>query len=250
MLTIFENSEHKNIFFNDLTSETMVQANQHLIIHKDEVLVLDPGGHKVYPKLLSEIGKIIPISKIKYLFFSHQDPDIVAAANGWLMVTDAKAYITGLWTRFIPHFGIDDYLIDRLIPIKDEGDTLMLGDLKINFIPAHFLHSPGNFHVYDPVSKILYTGDLGASIGCKDFVVEDIDDHIKYMEAFHKRYIASNKVLRIWVDMVKNLDVDIIAPQHGSIIKGKGNIRKFLDWLYNLQCGVDLISDNMKILSI
>ena len=29
-------------------------------------------------------------------------------------------------------------------------------------LPAHFLHSVGNFHIYDPIAKILYTGDLGA----------------------------------------------------------------------------------------
>lgn len=244
MMSIFENSEHKNILFNDLTEGSMVQANQHIIVHQDEAMILDPGGHKVYPKLLSEVGKVISTSKIKYIFFSHQDPDIVAAANGWLMVTDAKAYITGLWTRFIPHFGIDDYLVDRLIPIQDSGGSVSLGGIEIKFIPAHFLHSPGNFQVYDPVSKILYSGDLGASLGANYIFVENFEEHIKYMEAFHKRYIASNKVLKIWVDLVKKLDIEVIAPQHGAIIKGKENVNKFIDWLSNLQCGVDLISSD------
>lgn len=242
MLSLFENNEHKNILYNELTSGAMVQANQHIIIHNDEAMILDPGGHKVYPKLLSEVGKVISTSKIKYIFFSHQDPDIVAAANGWLMVTDAKAYITGLWTRFIPHFGVDDYLVDRLVPIQDNGGSVNLGGVEITFIPAHFLHSPGNFQVYDPVSKILYSGDLGASLGPDKIFVDNFEEHIKYMEAFHKRYIASNKVLRVWVDLVRTLDIETIAPQHGAIIKGKDNVNKFLDWLYNLQCGVDLIS--------
>ena len=33
--------------------------------------------------------------------------DIVAALNGWLMTTDADAYVSSLWTRFVPHFGFD-----------------------------------------------------------------------------------------------------------------------------------------------
>lgn len=246
MLTLFENNEHKNILYNDLTSGAMVQANQHIIIHNDEVMILDPGGHKVYPKLLSEIGKVIATSKIKYIFFSHQDPDIVAAANGWLMVTDAKAYITGLWTRFIPHFGVDDYLTERLVPIQDAGGSINLGGIEIMFIPAHFLHSPGNFQVYDPVSKILYSGDLGASLGTEKIMVDNFEEHIKYMEAFHKRYMASNKVLKTWVDKVRSLDIETIAPQHGGIIKGKENVNKFYDWLYNLPCGVDLLSEGYK----
>ena len=46
-------------------------------------------------------------------------------------------------------------------------------------IPAHFLHSAGNFQVYDPVSKVLYTGDLGASIGMDYMDVTDFDAHLR-----------------------------------------------------------------------
>ncbi len=30
-----------------------VQANQHLIIHGKEAILLDPGGHKVYTKVMA-----------------------------------------------------------------------------------------------------------------------------------------------------------------------------------------------------
>ena len=37
-----------------------VQANQHLIVHGDEAMLLDPGGHKVYGKALVEISDTGP----------------------------------------------------------------------------------------------------------------------------------------------------------------------------------------------
>jgi flavorubredoxin len=214
-----------------------------LIIHKGEEMLLDPGDHKV--KLLSDISIYIPPSQIKYIFLSHQDPDIVASINGWLMTTKAQAYISKLWTRFLPHFGLDSQLEDRVIPIDDGGTKITLGgDCELLILPAHFMHSPGNFQVYNPCSKILFSGDLGASLGQDYFFVENFDEHIKYMEGFHKRYMASSKVLKFWANMVRQLGIEMIVPQHGAIFKGKEMVERFINWIENLQVGVDLITQD------
>ena len=49
---IYNTPEHKVIFFGELTPAHAVQANQVLIIHKGEGMLLDPGGHKVFSRLL------------------------------------------------------------------------------------------------------------------------------------------------------------------------------------------------------
>lgn len=45
---IFNTPDHKVVFFEELTPASAVQANQVLIIHKGEGMLLDPGGHKVF----------------------------------------------------------------------------------------------------------------------------------------------------------------------------------------------------------
>ncbi|MFQ5518480.1 MAG: MBL fold metallo-hydrolase, partial [Mariprofundus sp.] len=194
---LFENADHKCIFFEDFTEGEMVSANQHLIIHKDKGMLLDPGGHKVYSKIFAAMPEHLPPSALQYLFLSHQDPDIVASINGWLMVTDADAYMSTIWRRFIAHFGVDGSVMERMKEIPDPGMTLDLEGCELMIIPAHFLHSAGNFHVYDPISKILYTGDLGAALVDYRFV-EDFEAHTAHMAGFHKRYMASNKAMRAW----------------------------------------------------
>lgn len=241
MQTLFDANGHKNVMFDDLSSGHMVQANQHLIVANGEALLLDPGGHKIYTQLFAKTAALVPISGLKHILFSHQDPDIVAAANGWLMVTDAKAYLSALWLRFIPHFGIDDLMVKRITPIPDGGMVVIVGGTPITLLPAHFLHSPGNFQAYDPVSKILYTGDLGASLGQPYVEVPDFDGHIPYMDGFHRRYMPSSRALKLWAAMVRTLEIDTIAPQHGAIIKGKPMVARFIDWIDNLVCGVDTL---------
>ncbi len=247
MLTIFENGEHKNVMFSDLTSGHMVQANQHIIVHNDEAVVLDPGGHKVYSKLFAGLSDVTAAKNLKHIFFSHQDPDIIASANAWLMISKADAYLPEIWMKFIPHFGVDEFVISRIHPIPDEGMLIELGGINLKAIPAHFLHSSGNFQLYDPVSKILYSGDLGASIGANYDIVEDFDAHIQYMEGFHKRYIPTKRALDMWVNTVNKLDIDMIVPQHGAIFNTPELSLKFINWIANLSCGLDLMNDSYPI---
>ncbi len=245
---LFDDGVHKNILLEDFAgSGTAVQANQHLIIHNGKGVILDPGGHKIYSKVLSETMAQLGGGTLEFIFLSHQDPDIVAACNGWLMTTDATAYCSELWTRFVPHFGLDNLVADRLIGIPDEGMVLDLGGCPLLVIPAHFMHSCGNHQIYDPASKILYTGDLGASLGQDYIEVSDFDTHLQYMEGFHKRYIVSNTIMRAWAAMVRNLDIEVIAPQHGAFFRGKEMVNKFIDWCEELQCGIDLMAAKMAI---
>lgn len=246
-VVLFESDEHKNVLLEDYSAGGMVQANQHLIIHKGAGAILDPGGHKIYGRVLAECTALLAGGSLRYIFLSHQDPDIVAAVNGWLMTTDAEAYASHLWVRFIPHFGVDSLVADRLHPVPDEGAVKDLAGAKLVLIPAHFMHSCGNFQLYDPTSKILYSGDLGASVVDSYRVVPDFDAHVKYMEAFHKRYMASRKVLQAWAAMARTLDIETIAPQHGAVIRGREMVNKFIDWCEGLECGLDIMMDIYRV---
>ncbi len=246
---IFDSEDHRVFLFEELTPASAVQANQYLIVHRDEAMILDPGGHKVQSKLFADISVLISPKQVRYIFLSHQDPDIVASINYWMMVTEAEALISKLWIRFLPHFGLDSKLEGRVIPIDDRGTRVTIGgDCELMILPAHFLHSPGNFQVYDPCSKILFSGDLGASLGQDYMFVEDFDDHVKYMEGFHRRYMASNRILKLWARMVRKLDINTIAPQHGAVFKGKEMVERLLSWLENLECGVDIMDEEIYTL--
>lgn len=245
---LFDDGTHRNVLLEDVsTGGLAVQANQHLVVHGKSAMLLDPGGHKVYGKVITATRSLLRGASLETLFLSHQDPDIVAAVNGWLLTTDAKAYCSALWVRFIPHFGLDHLVESRLLPIPDVGMILGLGGASMKVIPAHFLHSPGNFQLYDPVSRILYSGDLGASIGQSYVEVTDFDAHLAFMAGFHRRYLAGNRAMRNWAKLARQLDIDVIAPQHGAIFRGKPMVERFIAWCEGLACGIDLLDDVYRI---
>lgn len=244
---LYEHGAHRNVWLDVQADGTAVPTNQHLIVHEGIGVILDPGGHKLYSQVLAATHNELKQGRLEHILLSHQDPDIVAALNGWLMTTDATAWVSALWTRFVPHFGVDRFVVPRLKPIADEGMWLSLGSSDLLVLPAHFLHSPGNFQVYDPISKVLYSGDLGASVDEEEVFVSDWDTHAAKMRGFHRRYMASRRAGAAWAKVARSLDVEIIAPQHGAAFKGRKIVEQFIDWVEREECGVDLIDDLYKL---
>lgn len=252
---IFDNGIHKCVVFDDLLGgRGDIQSNQFLIIHNNEGLLYDIGGIKVMQPLYKEISKFISPRNIKTIILSHQDPDTGASVNYWMQFTNIKirTFVSSLWVRFIPHLCRSNFANELFVGIPDKGMRLNLNGAETILVPAHFLHSPGNFQLYDTISKILFSGDLGTSIPPSGGIyrekfseVADFNEHIRYMEGFHKRYITSGKACRLWSRMVSELDIEIIVPQHGHrYFKGKDMVNRFIDWVGSLQCGIDLLDKN------
>jgi flavorubredoxin len=241
---IFNNGEHVCVAFRDLVSGEAVQANQFLIYDHGHAALIDPGGELTYSRLFMAISDYMNVKKLDYVVASHQDPDIVASVNKWLVGTDCKVVVPSLWERFIPHFTRPGRLQDRVVVIPDEGTNLQLGNIRLKALPAHFLHAEGNFQFYDPVSKILFSGDLGANLapGNLDKPVKKLAEILPYMEGFHQRYMNSNKVCRYWAAMVRQLDIEMIVPQHGRAFVGKKAVNGLIDWIESLECGIDLMT--------
>lgn len=243
-IVLFENENHKFVLLNENegSAEKGLPSNQYLIQHKNSGVLLDPGGFGVMPQVLVEMFHYLEPENIKGIFLSHQDPDIVGGISTWMEMTPAKVYAPEIWLRFLPHYGITN--MKRFTGVPDEGGKYKIAaGFELDIIPAHFLHSPGQINVYDPVSKILFSGDIGAAIvqnrKVKEFV-DDFGEHVPCIESFHVRYMASGKALRHWVKTVSKLDIKMIAPQHGPVYRGKA-VKDFFKWLNGLKCGVDLL---------
>jgi flavorubredoxin len=209
--------------------------------------LIDPGGDLSFTPLSTAIGRFIRLQDLDYLVASHQDPDIIASLSSWLSRTNATVVCSRLWSRFVPHL-IPGYLggqvNGRCMALPDSGGDIPMGDMVFKAVPAHFLHSVGNIQFYDPVSRILFSGDMGASVmddpSASPFV-EDFEAHVPHMEGTHRRYMVSRKVCSLGGNMVRRMQVDMLVPQHGPAFRGPEMIGWFLHWVSTLPCGIDLL---------
>ncbi|MBS0426791.1 MAG: FprA family A-type flavoprotein [Proteobacteria bacterium] len=244
-LELYRDPQHVCLMFSDLVheSEEAVQSNQFLVVDHGVGALIDPGGNIAFNELFLGMGRHFPPQRLAYLLASHADPDIIASLDRWLTSTQAQLVISRVWERFVPHFAKSGKTQERVLAVPDAGGILPLGDSELHLLPAHFLHAEGNFHFYDPVSRILFTGDLGVSMTSgadAQQPVRELAPHIPLMEGFHRRYMVSHKVLRLWAQMARRLEISMLVPQHGAPIEGAAAIADFFDWVESLACGIDL----------
>ena len=243
-IVLYEDDEHKFVWLGSESKyrEGAVQTMQYLIIDRGRGVLLDPGGVHLFSRVVTAVSRFISVDKIDTIFFSHQDPDVSSGIALWLGITKAKVYISDLWVRFLPHFGIVDTA--RVVGIPDKGmDIALPSGSRMRCVPSHFMHSPGQFGLFDERSGILFTGDIGAAVfdeSNETAFVGNFNDHIPLIKGFHARYMAANKIVRRWAEQVRRLNPRMLAPQHGAIYKDE-NVHNFLNWLSELQCGIDLI---------
>ncbi len=236
---LFENDTHTWFMFgrDPHKPDKIIDTNQYMVVTNENALLMDPGGIELFSSMLTTIIKSVPIEKITHVFASHQDPDIISSLGLWDQVLEnSTLHSPWLWEGFIRHFGMQSITYS---PIPDEGERLTLDGVHLDFIPAHYLHSSGNFNVFDPTSGILMSGDIGAALESDEapLEVDDFEAHIPKMKLFHQRWMPSNEAKLDWVRRVRELDVQMMCPQHGRIFKGE-NVAKFLDWFENLEVGV------------
>lgn len=214
-----------------------IATNEYVIYTKGKSLLIDPGGSKSFPEILSSLVHFVALNELEYIFSSHQDPDSISSLPLWLEINPKiKVYVSSLWHSFLPHFGGSR---NNLIEIPDKGMNIQLGDLVFEAIPAHHLHSCGNFHLYDKESKIYFSGDVGAALlpaNQSYLFAENFNEHVVHMEAFHRRWFGSNQHKNEWCERVSTMEIDMLCPQHGAILVGD-DVKRFVDWFYKLNVG-------------
>ncbi len=215
----------------------IIDTNQYLIVDGQRSLLLDPGGIENFSAMLSAVAGFCDIETITDIFASHQDPDIISSLGLWdRAVPHARLHAPWLWEGFLKHFGCHNI---EYVAIPDEGASLTLESVSLDFIPAHYLHSSGNFHVYDGRARILFSGDVGAALEGPEapMFVDDFAAHTSKMTMFHQRWMPSNVAKNDWIKRVRRLDIDILAPQHGRLFRGD-DVKRFLDWFEALDVGI------------
>ncbi|HSP01740.1 MAG TPA: MBL fold metallo-hydrolase, partial [Thioalkalivibrio sp.] len=178
--------------------------------------------------------------RVKWIFASHQDPDVISSLSLWLEFNpELRCYASRIWGSFLPHYGGDE---TTFIGLPDEGGKLPLGGIELDVVPAHYLHSSGNFHLYDARARILFSGDVGAAMPPPEedeLFVTDFDRHIRHADGFHRRFMGSKAAVLDWCERAAVMDIDMLCPQHGSVYQG-GDVMRFINWFSELEVGSGL----------
>ncbi len=220
--------------------EESFQCHVYLIEQGDNSVLLDPGSNITFSDTLKKIETVTPFTNIRYFICHHQDPDITSSLTTIdNMITREDAYIVSHWRAeaLIKHY-------DLKTPfwlIEENNWKLDLGGRLLNFIFTPYLHFPGAFCTFDNESGVLFSSDLFGGF-TEDFQLYANDEgYFESLRPFHEHYMPSRELLQYSLNKIQEYPVNLIAPQHGSIIE-KWLIGTMIEKLTGLECGLFLMA--------
>ncbi len=207
--------------------------NAFLIID-EKITLIDCVKKPFYPELMARISSVIDPEKIDYIVSNHAEPDhsgclpeVVAA------VKPEKVFASVMGEKVLKaHFG-EDF---EVIPLKT-GDTLSLGKNTLSVLETRMLHWPDSMVTYLDHDKVLFSQDaFGMHLAMSKLYADENDRSVMEYEA--KKYFAnillhlSNQVRGAIKALGElNLDVKILAPDHGPLFRTPETI-SFIQNLY------------------
>ena len=206
--------------------------NAYLIRDEKNVLM-----DTVYPgwagNMLCRIAKIMDPEKIDYIVCNHMEPDHAGSlAEVVARVKPEKIFVSTLGYKSMQgYFDCKDWPIE----VVKSGDKLNIGKRNIIFQETRMLHWPDSMVSYIPEDKLLISNDaFGQNIASSERFSDQYDRCV--LEKAIKEYYY-NIVLPFSPQVLKTLelvaalklDIEMIAPDHGLIWRGKDDCKYILD---------------------
>ncbi|MFO7816492.1 MAG: MBL fold metallo-hydrolase [Desulfovibrionales bacterium] len=231
--------------------------NPYLVKNGEEGIIIDGGSRPDFPNVMMKIMQTgMSAHNISTLIYQHYDPDLCGSITNLEQIIDnpdLKIISQKTNNLFIRHYGVKS----ELMCIDDLGGKIELSSGRtLHFYKTPYSHSAGSFITHDVTTRTLFTSDLFGSIcsdlqqfelfrkipeecgGCADFSQVDADFFcrdrqiacpVAAIHKFQKELMTSNKAFRYALDIIRNIDASIIAPQHGFVITDKEDF----DFIYS-----------------
>ncbi len=199
-------------------------------IMDDKIAVMDSVDAKFGDEWLANIKAAVGQRNPDYLIVSHMEPDHSANIMNFI-----KAYPDATIVGNAKTFAMLDQFFDVSPDVKKlsiaDKDTLSLGKHVLTFLFAPMVHWPEVMVTYDSVDKVLFSADAFGKFGANDVDEEwDCEARRYYFGIVGKYGMQVQKLLQT----VSALDVEIICPLHGPMLKS--DLAHYID-LYDTWSG-------------
>lgn len=212
-----------------------LHCNPYLIVEGDEAVLIDGGSRGDFSTVMLKILRAgVNPKNISRLIYHHADPDLCGN------IPHLEAIIENPDLKIISHKENNTFInyYSSLTPkqcIEDlEYRFEFATGRTLRFILTPYAHTPGNFITYDEKTKTLFSSDIFGSYDriwelylnlednchdCKPLAFKDDTKCPIYgIIDFHQKIMNSAASLRYALDRIEELDIELVAPQHGSLI--------------------------------
>lgn len=208
-----------------------VSYNSYVIVDEKITLIDLVKGIKT-DDYLTQLEEVIDPAKVDYIIINHMEPDHTGMIKTMMKIAPNVTFVGSEKTKemiqgfygFTPNF-----------QVVKTGDTLSLGKHILEFYDTPWVHWPETISTYEKTNKILFSCDAFGSYGALggsifDDEYDDLDFYIEEALRYYSNIVGkfSRFVLKA-IDLLKDLDIQIIAPSHGLVWR---NPKQIIDLYY------------------
>lgn len=194
--------------------------NQYLVVD-DEPLLFHTGGRRSFSAVRDAIARVIPVEELRWIAFSHFEPDECGALPELLAAAPRAQPVCG---RIGAMVCLSDY-VDREPRPLDDGETLVTGKRTFTWLDApHLPHGWDCGYLSEATTRTLFCGDLFTQPGAET-PASTTADILGPSEAFRQAmdYFAHSKNDKQILAKLASTEPRMLACMHGSAWEGDGS---------------------------
>ncbi|MGQ3685588.1 MAG: FprA family A-type flavoprotein [Candidatus Loosdrechtia sp.] len=188
------------------------------LIKADKPTLIDSVHQKFTKEHIEKLKSLIDLEDIQYIVVNHTEMDHSGALADLLKETpNAKILSTRTAAYLLKNILHKDFK-GKLV---EDGETISLGNKQLKFIHAPFWHWPDTMFTYLEEDRILFPCDGFATHFCDERLFDDrVDDFMSDFQHYYEHIMGPyrKKILEA-IEKIKNLDIQVIAPSHGPILR-------------------------------
>ncbi len=196
--------------------------NSYVIKGSEKTAIFETVKEEFFDEYIERLESLnVDIKNIDYIIVSHTEPDHAGSIGKILdLAPKAKVIASPMAIRFIKGIINRDF---ESIPACD-GKSISLGNKTLKFLSVPQLHWPDTIYTYVEEDKALITCDSFGSHYCFDKMFDDLIENKEDYNIALKHYFDcimapfKSYILKA-IDKIKDLDIDIICPGHGPILR-------------------------------
>jgi flavorubredoxin len=199
----------------------------------DKITLIDTVKKPFISELKARIASIVDPKKIDIIISNHSEMDHSGSLVEMMeLIQPEKVYVSKMGKKNLEsHF--HDSVSGKLTEVKD-GEDIDLGNKSVTFMESRMLHWPDSMISYLKEEKLVFSQDaFGMHLASTQRFADELDDTLLVNEA--AKYYAN--ILLLYSPVVgkfleklstANLDIEIVAPDHGPIWRTKKDIERIV----------------------
>lgn len=204
--------------------EANLQFNQFLI-RDDEPLLYHTGMRQLFPDVREAVAQLMDPADLRWIGFSHFEPDECGSLNEWLRVSPQAQPLTSTIGAMV---FIGDYA-DRAPHALASGESMVIGTHRVRL--QHTPHLPHGWDasmLLEETSGVLFCSDLLHQLGDVPAMTESsVIERSRAALADYQRgpfanYMPYTRNTKRHLQELADLEPRVCATMHGSAFAGDG----------------------------